>query len=193
MPGPHAPGVAHRGARLPAAARRAVRLPSPPVRRGLIAAVPDTPRLVFQAVHSLDVGQAYRAAVMSDARGAFNVAAEPVLDPAALAELLGARRVPVSGRVLRRLPEVTWHARLQPVPPGWIDLALGVGLMDVGAARRELGWEPRHSAGEALTELLDGIGEGADLPTPPLAAATSGPLRSAELRGGIGAREPGLD
>jgi hypothetical protein len=45
-------------------------VPSPLVRPGLIPAVPDDPRLVFQAVHSLDVGEAYHlAAVREDARG----------------------------------------------------------------------------------------------------------------------------
>jgi nucleoside-diphosphate-sugar epimerase len=59
-------------------------LPSPLVRPALVPFVPDTPRLRFQAVHSRDVGDAYRLAVVSDARGAFNVAADPVLDPAEL-------------------------------------------------------------------------------------------------------------
>src|SRR5215218_4411092 len=60
-------------------------LPSPLVRRELIPFVPDVPRLRFQAVHSLDIGEAYRLAIVSDAHGAFNVAADPVLDPAVLA------------------------------------------------------------------------------------------------------------
>ena len=60
-------------------------LPTALVRRGLIAAVPDVPRLAFQAVHSHDVGEAYRLALMGDARGAFNIAAEPVLDARELA------------------------------------------------------------------------------------------------------------
>src|SRR3954452_10005706 len=52
-------------------------LPSPLVRPGLIPVVPDVERLRFQAVHSLDVGDAYRLAVVrDDARGAYNVAAE---------------------------------------------------------------------------------------------------------------------
>src|SRR5918992_3836388 len=63
-------------------------LPSRLVRRGLIPIVPRTPRLCFQAVHSHDVGEAYRLAALGDARGAFNIAAEPVLDSAALADLL---------------------------------------------------------------------------------------------------------
>ena len=42
-------------------------LPSPLLRRELVPIVPKHPRLRFQAVHSLDVGEAYRLAV--DARG----------------------------------------------------------------------------------------------------------------------------
>jgi len=57
----------------------------------------------------------------------------------------------------------------------------------VGRARRELGWTPRATATEALLELLDGLRDGAGYPTPPLAAATSGPLRLRELRTGVGA------
>ena len=52
-------------------------LPSALVRRGLIPFVPDVPRLRFQVVHSYDVGEAYRLAATGDARGAFNVAADP--------------------------------------------------------------------------------------------------------------------
>jgi nucleoside-diphosphate-sugar epimerase len=56
-------------------------LPGWLARRSLIQIVPDVPRLRFQAVHSLDVGDAYRRALVDDVRGAFNIAAEPVLDP----------------------------------------------------------------------------------------------------------------
>jgi UDP-glucose 4-epimerase len=56
-------------------------LPSVLVQRRLLAVVPDIPALRFQAVHSDDVGDAYRRAVIADAHGAFNIAAEPVLDP----------------------------------------------------------------------------------------------------------------
>src|SRR3954470_14808857 len=43
-------------------------LPSPLLRRGLIPVVPDVERLRFQAVHSLDVGDAYRLPVGGAAR-----------------------------------------------------------------------------------------------------------------------------
>src|SRR3954469_1601311 len=76
-------------------------LPSPLVREDLIPVVPDIDRLRFQAVHSLDVGEAYRLAVVGRARGAFNIAAEPVLDPDVLARALGARTVGVHPGLVR--------------------------------------------------------------------------------------------
>lgn len=143
------------------------------LRRGLIPIVPAMERLVFQAVHSFDVGAAFHLAAMKDVRGAFNVAADPVLDPEALGRLLGARPVPVPPRVLRALTDLTWRARLQPTPAGWLDMALNVPIMDTTRARTELGWTPRHAADAALLELLDGMRRGVGLPTPPLAPAAS--------------------
>jgi nucleoside-diphosphate-sugar epimerase len=166
-------------------------VPNPLLRRALIPIVPRIDRLRFQAVHSHDVGEAYRLAVVNDAaRGAYNVAAEPVLDPDVLADLLGARPVTVPPGLLRALAAVTWRARLQPTPPGWLDMALSVPIMDTTRAREHLGWEPRHSSGDALLALLDGMREGAGFQTPPLAAETSGPLRVREVLTGVGHRNP---
>ena len=70
-------------------------------RRGdqrLIPFVPDVERLRFQVVHSHDVGDAYRLAVVGEARGAFNLAAEPPLGPEELGEILHARRVRIPAR-----------------------------------------------------------------------------------------------
>lgn len=136
------------------------------LRPSLIPVVPDTPRLVFQAVHASDAAQAYRLALLSDARGAYNVVADPVLDPAELARALSAQPVPLPGAALRTMATLTWRLRLQPTPPGWLDLALGVPVLDAGRARRELGWEPKMSATDALLELLAGLSEGAGFPTP---------------------------
>src|SRR4051812_15351450 len=76
-------------------------LPTPLLRPSLIPILPVTERLVLQAVHSHDVGEAYRlAATSADARGAYNVAADPVLDPPTLSRALGARPGPLSPRGL---------------------------------------------------------------------------------------------
>jgi UDP-glucose 4-epimerase len=154
----------------------------------LIPFVPDVPGLRFQAVHSLDVGDAFARAVSSDVRGAFNLAADPVIDPQRLAELLGASRVKVPAGVLRGAAAATYALRLQPSEPGWVDMALAVPLMDSSRARTELGWKPRHSATASLRELIDGMHAGTDFPTPPLAGASSGPLRVRELLTGLGGR-----
>jgi nucleoside-diphosphate-sugar epimerase len=161
-------------------------LPGTLLRRPLIPVVPDVEGLRFQAVHSHDVGNAYRRAIVSDVRGAFNVAADPVLDPRELADLLGARRVPLPAAALRAAADVTWRLRLQPSPPGWVDMALGVPIMDVTRARTELGWEPRHSSRQALMDLLHGMRDGSGVETPPLRPHAGGPLRVRELVTGVG-------
>jgi nucleoside-diphosphate-sugar epimerase len=144
---------------------------------------------VVQGVHSDDVAEAYRlAALAPDAQGAYNIAAEPVLDGATLARLFRARPVRVPARALRVLADLSWHARLQPTPPGWLDMGLGVPLMDTSRAREQLGWAPRHTATAALEELLAGMREPAGLPTPPLDAQAGGPLRVREFLTGIGRR-----
>jgi UDP-glucose 4-epimerase len=163
-------------------------LPGFLLRRELIPIVPRIDRLRFQAVHSLDVGEAFRLAVTNEVRGAFNVAAEPILDPDELGRLLGARPVPIPAPLLRGAANISWHLRLQPSPPGWIDLALGVPIMDTSRAKDELGWKPRYSSGEALIDLLEGIREGAGLHTPPLDRDTGGPLRVREFQTGVGGR-----
>jgi UDP-glucose 4-epimerase len=164
-------------------------LPTRLLRPGLVPFVPDVDRLRFQAVHSLDVGDAYRLAITSGAHGAFNVAAEPVLDPPALARELRARLVRVPPRVLRAVVGLTWRLHFQPTPPSWIDMALGAPLLDWTRARVELGWEPQRSAVEAFRELVEGIHERAGVETPPLSPRTGGPLRVDELKTGVGTRE----
>jgi UDP-glucose 4-epimerase len=164
-------------------------LPNALVQRRLIPVVPDHPRLVFQAVHSYDVGDAYRLAVVNEeARGPFNVAADPVLDPDELARVLGARKVRVPRALLRGGAALSYLLRLQPTEPGWLDMGLAVPVMDTARARIELGWKPERTSTEALLDLLEGMREGAGLDTPPLEPGGAGPLRAREFASGVGAR-----
>jgi UDP-glucose 4-epimerase len=164
-------------------------LPSPLVRRSLIAVVPKSERLRFQAVHSLDVGEAFRLALHAPVRGAFNLAADPVLDGDELGRTLGARPVGVHPGLLRAATDLAWRMRLQPSPAGWVDMALGVPIMSTDRARTELGWSPRFSSRDALLELLAGIRDDAGADTPRLDPRAGGRFRAGELRSGIGARE----
>lgn len=141
-------------------------LPSSLVRPRLLPVLPDIGRLVLQGLHAEDMARAYVLAATSNVRGAFNVAADPLLDSPTLARLLGARRVPMPAAALRAAVWTSWHLRLQPTDPGWLDLGLGVPGMDTTRARTELGWTPTRDVGEALLELLDGIRSGAGAPTP---------------------------
>jgi len=165
-------------------------LPSPLVDPRWIPIVPRHPRLRFQAVHADDVADAYRRAIVGEARGAFNVAAEPVLDGEALGRLLNARPIPVPAPVLRGAAAAAFQLRLTPTPSGWVDMALAVPLMDTTRAREVLGWQPTCDAGDALLELLDGIRTQAGSPTPTLQPGGDGRLRSREILSGVGARGP---
>lgn len=163
-------------------------LPSPLLRPGLLPAVPDVDGLRFQAVHSLDVGEAFRLAVREEARGAFNVAADPVLDPVELGRILGARPVRLPARAVRAATGASYALRLQPTSTGWVDMGLSVPVMDTRRAHEELGWQPKRTAGEALLDLIGGLRDRAGEDTPPLAPETGGRLRLRELATGVGAR-----
>jgi UDP-glucose 4-epimerase len=163
-------------------------LPNFLLRRGLLPALPRIDRLRFQAVHSEDVGRAYLRAVLADVEGAFNIAAEPPLSPEEMAARIGVRSFPVPARVVRRLADVSWKMRLQPTPPGWLDMARNVPLISSDRARDVLGWEPRHDGAEALEELLGGLRGGHGAKTPPLEADSAG-ARLDDLKTGVGARQ----
>lgn len=89
------------------------------VRPGRVPAVPDVSGARIQAVHSADVGDAYRRAVLRDVLGAFNLAGEPVLTPTSVAAAIGSRRVPVPARLMRAALTTSWCCGSSPpVPTG---------------------------------------------------------------------------
>lgn len=151
--------------------------------------IPWIAGLRTQAVHSRDVGDAYRLAALGEAAGAFNLAAEPVLDKNSVGRELGARVVPLPYRLVRALATASWALNLQPSPPGWVDMGMRSPLMDTSRARDVLGWTPRHSAGSAIAELLRGLAGSDGLPTPPLEPRAGGRARVREFLTGIGGRD----
>ncbi|MFG1617237.1 NAD-dependent epimerase/dehydratase family protein [Nonomuraea wenchangensis] len=165
----------------------------PLVPRRLIAAgrvpfVPDIPGLRLQVLHADDAAEAYRLAVVREVRGAFNIAAEPVLTPGDLAELLGTRTVPVPQGLAKAAVAAAWRLRLVPASPGLLDLAIRLPIMNTDRAREVLGWRPRHSSLDAMRELFEGLHDGAGMDTAPLAPDGGPAGRVKELASGMGAR-----
>lgn len=126
--------------------------------------------LRLQAIHTDDVGEAYAAAVVAKQPGAFNVCADDVLGPQELADILTS-----SGTYLEippgivRAALVTAHATgVVPADVGWLDMGMQVPLMDNSKAKQTLDWSPKHTAEDALRELLEGLAAGSGHTSPPL-------------------------
>lgn len=165
-------------------------VPGALVRRQLLPFVPRLPGLRFQVVHGPDAGEAFHLAIVDEsARGAYNVAADPVLDAGELGRVLGARPVSLPTWPVRLAADLTWRLRLQPTDPGWVDALLSLPVMDTTRARTELGWKARTSSGDALVELLDGIAAGSGHGTPPLHAPTGFEDQVAGVATGVGTRD----
>lgn len=132
--------------------------------------LPVSTRLVSQVVHARDVADGIVRAVERDARGAFNLAAEPPIGPDEVAAAIGAgRAVPMRFAVLRAFVAGSWALHLQNTDPGWLDLAEAVPLMSTERARRELGWQPTVDSRDALAIIVRGLQQRHTKPgSPPL-------------------------
>jgi UDP-glucose 4-epimerase len=139
---------------------------------GLLPVLPLDPALVIPMVHADDVADAISRALTRQAYGAFNLAAEPPIQPHHIGAALGARVVDVPAKVLRALMNASWRAHVQKLDPGWLDLGMAVPLMDTGRARELLGWSPSVAADAVLAETVAGMREGASHETPVLRRRT---------------------
>jgi UDP-glucose 4-epimerase len=138
------------------------------LRPGRLPVVPLPAGLRFQAMHGDDAGEAYRLALLSDARGAYNVAADPIIDGEALGKLLQARAVQLPKQAVSAAMASAWRLRLIPADESLLKLFLALPTLDTSRIRTELGWEPRHSGTDALREVMEAMAEGEGGPTPPL-------------------------
>lgn len=138
-------------------------------RPGRLPLVPHLPGLSFQVVHADDLAGAFHAAVMRDVEGPFNVATSPVVDTLRLSRVVGAHPLGLPPALVRGGVDLSFRMRLQPTSVGWFDMAMQTPLMDTGRARHHLGWEPGHDAESTITELLEGISDGARDESAPLA------------------------
>lgn len=155
-------------------------VPQSLIRLPLLQVVPDIDRLALQVVHASDLAAAYVQTCVRPVTGAFNIATEPVLDPATLAAILGARRLPLRAGLARGLVDLTWRLHLQPTDPGWVDLGRLSPLLDTTRARTELDWTPQVDAAQALLETVEAFRTGRGGPTPVLRPRASGPARVLE-------------
>ena len=155
----------------------------------LLPLLPMDRRMAITMVHADDVADAVVRVITRSAYGPFNLAAPPPITPEHIAAALDARHVHVPARVLRGAVTGSWLARLQPLDPGWLDLAMNVPLMDSTRARDALGWTPSHSADSVLHETVAALRDSAAAPTPALRPRTvAGQLRDLIRHGPITSR-----
>jgi nucleoside-diphosphate-sugar epimerase len=158
------------------------------LRPGRLPILPVPEGLRFQALHATDVAEAVRLALTRDVRGAFNLAAGPVIDAEVLGQVLEAKPVTVSARLARAAVAAGWHARLVPAEPALLDLVLSLPLLDTHRAVEDLAWRPRRSSVDALREAVVGMADGAGGRTEPL-APDSVDTRLDELSTAVGGRD----
>ena len=120
------------------------------------------PDLPMQFIHEDDVGQALLECVVgAGPPGAYNIAADGVLTVADVIRELGFTPVPVpAGLATGAARAATTIPPLPFLPPvaEWVEAATHPAIMDTTKARRELGWEPKYTALEALRATLPAAG-----------------------------------
>lgn len=142
---------------LPGAVARLLPLPLPPV--------------AVAFVHADDVADALERVLDRRAPGPFNIAAEPLMDAAALARALGTVRVPVPTLAVRTALQAAFAAHLVPTEPGWVDIGTRAPALDSTRARRLLDWVPAHRGDEVLAQFVAALGRGEGAPGPLLRPA----------------------
>ncbi len=116
------------------------------------------PGMPMQFIHEADVGQALLQCVLAAGPpGAYNIAGDGVLTGADVLRELGLAPITIPGRIVHGAARA---AAAIPRPPGvspavdWVEAVAHPAIMDTAKAKRELGWEPRYTALEALRDTI---------------------------------------
>lgn len=119
------------------------------------------PVFPFQLVHEQDVGQALLlCAVGAGPAGVYNIAGDGVLSTVDLAAELGCRPLPIPAGLMRSTARAVSALPSLPCTPSvaqWIEVVSHPAIMEVSKAKRELGWQPRYTARQALRDALHDI------------------------------------
>ena len=143
-------------------------LPTGLLRPGLLRLVPFPAGVGVQFVHARDVARAVLLVLHERAGGAFNVATDRVVNRQSWRAMFGGVGPPLPVPVLRSLARASWAAHLQPVDPGWIDLAANVPILSTDRIR-QLGWRPERTVEQLLREFLQALRDGRGTASPALA------------------------
>jgi UDP-glucose 4-epimerase len=109
---------------------------------------------LVQLLHPDDALAAMEVALRRRAGGAFNVVPRASIPLAAALHLAGKVPVPVPHPVAYAASDVLWSAGLAEAPGAFVDYARFPFVADGGKAKRELGFEARHTSREALMAYL---------------------------------------
>jgi nucleoside-diphosphate-sugar epimerase len=117
--------------------------------------VPDLP---FQVIHEADVGSALLECIVGEGPpGAYNIAADGELTGADVARELGLTPLSIGSGALaataRAVAAIPVPGAL-PKSLSWAEALARPTIVDTAKAKRELGWQPRFTAIEALRATL---------------------------------------
>ncbi|WKD56993.1 NAD dependent epimerase/dehydratase family protein [Corynebacterium capitovis DSM 44611] len=153
---------------------------------GALPTLPLPKGVRAQAVHSDDIGQAYRLAAVTGASGAFNICADDVLGPQELADILDhGKFVELPPALVRGAVAAAHASGAIAADAGWVDMAMGVPMMDNSRAKDVLGWAPTRSAKDAVAEVLKAMSEGAGFDSPSLWAEDKAETAFAAIGGSV--------
>jgi UDP-glucose 4-epimerase len=110
---------------------------------------------IMQFIHEEDIGEAFYLALTSQARGAFNVAADEGVRLSEVARIMGRFLVPVPACLAYPLVEILYRLRLIPFGSSQLDYIRYPLSMNTDKIRRELGFSPRYSSRQTLEVFRD--------------------------------------